>query len=260
MENYQALYNYVLSIPSIQEAIQKDRILLISLSGSRAIDVENNESDYDVAIVFKDVKSKGLTATPWGEFEGKKLNFLKSSYDALHNHSTLINWDIINFLIPKFSPYEPIYKHPDYNNNDFEALHDEAIEKTFDVISKRYLESSPIAVNRFVNEKRIYWLLALHFSRMKEMGEKELDVLREYRKLSTDRHENHEVLTEEFVLEVLSDIKNKKTYYDSLTVAELKSLASERGLSGYSSMVKADLIELHREYDQESRTQQEVSA
>jgi hypothetical protein len=37
--------------------------------------------------------------------------------------------------------------------------------------------------------------------------------------------------------------------YESMTVTELKKLANERGLTGYSSMTKAEVIELHREYD-----------
>jgi hypothetical protein len=260
MENYQSLYNYVLSMPSIQKAIQNDWILLISLAGSRSIEVQHEKSDYDITIVFKNSEFKNKTLAPWGEFEGVKISFLKSSYDDIDTRGKFINWNIISLLIPQFSPYEPIYKHPDYDSFDFKLLHETALRQTFETMSSRFFDSSPAAVNRFKNEKIVYWLLALHFTKMKEMGAKELGIISEYRKMSTDVKENQEILTEGLILDILSDIKNRKIYYDSLTVAELKSLASDRELTNYSSMVKADLIELHREYDEQNSTQQEVNA
>jgi hypothetical protein len=260
MENYQSLYEHILSMPSIREAIQDDRVLLITLSGSRSIDVEHDESDYDVAIIFRDIKSKNLTLAPWGLYEGKKLNLLKGSYDELSKDTQYINWDLINFIIPSISDHEPIYKHPDYDTFDVKSLYERALTTTFDVMSRRFFETSPRAVNRFINEKRIYWLLALHLSKMKKMGETELEILRSYRQMSTDVKGNQEYLTEESILLLLSDIKNRINYYDSMTVAELKALASERDMSGYSSLLKADLIELHRDYDTEQRTLQEVGA
>jgi hypothetical protein len=39
--------------------------------------------------------------------------------------------------------------------------------------------------------------------------------------------------------------------YSAMTVSELRELARERGLTGYSSMTKAELIELHTQYDEQ---------
>jgi hypothetical protein len=49
--------------------------------------------------------------------------------------------------------------------------------------------------------------------------------------------------------EVVYGAQTLEIEYESMTVTELKKLANERGLTGYSSMTKAEVIELHREYD-----------
>jgi len=58
-----------------------------------------------------------------------------------------------------------------------------------------------------------------------------------------------EPAVEEVAEDVVYDDQTIEIEYESMTVTELKKLANERGLTGYSSMTKAEVIELHREYD-----------
>jgi hypothetical protein len=58
-----------------------------------------------------------------------------------------------------------------------------------------------------------------------------------------------EPVVEEVTEDVVYDDQTIEIEYESMTVTELKKLANERGLTGYSSMTKAEVIELHREYD-----------
>jgi hypothetical protein len=55
-----------------------------------------------------------------------------------------------------------------------------------------------------------------------------------------------------------SDLNNKTELnknYDKLSVEQLKQLAKDRGLSGYSKMKKAQLVKLHKNWDNNQQSQ-----
>lgn len=54
--------------------------------------------------------------------------------------------------------------------------------------------------------------------------------------------EYYDILRGKIKLENPVEVKPKKVDLDSLTVDELRQMAKEKGLSGYSKMKKADLI------------------
>jgi predicted house-cleaning noncanonical NTP pyrophosphatase (MazG superfamily) len=58
------------------------------------------------------------------------------------------------------------------------------------------------------------------------------------------KEELKEEIKEEVKEEIIEEVKEAVSELSSLTVSELKDLAKSRGLSGYSAMKKAELIDL----------------
>jgi len=69
--------------------------------------------------------------------------------------------------------------------------------------------------------------------------------------VSLEEHPNAENLSEDFgeVPEGEEASAEGASEYEAMTVEELKQLASDRGITGTSSMNKAELVAAHEEYD-----------